>query len=88
MPANPQGARVNRGWERAVVDRGGYKDVGGASFCFGVRMVHGEASMNMFFLCYRRSGQGNGDMHRGKSICMVIYGMAKMVFSWPIYTPA
>lgn len=71
-----------------MVDHGGYKDVGGAPSRFGVRMVHGEASMSMFFLCYRRSEQGNGDKHGGKSICVVIYGMAKMIFSWFIYTPA
>jgi len=69
MPSNTQGDRVDRGWGWAVIGRRGYKGVSGASFCFVVRMIYGKASINMPFLCYRRSEQGNGNMQGGKSMC-------------------
>jgi len=32
-------------------------------------MIYGEALLNMSFLCYRKSEQGNGGVHGGKSMC-------------------
>jgi len=43
--------------------------------------------MIMSSLCYCRSEQGNWRVHGGKCICVVIYGMAEMIFSGFIYNP-
>lgn len=49
-------------------------------------MIYGEASMNMSFLCYHRSRQGNRDCME-ENPCVVIRRMAEMVFLWFIYAP-
>lgn len=45
-----------------MIDGRSYRSVVGAFFCSGAGMICREVSINMPFLCYHGSKQGNGDM--------------------------